>query len=69
MNDSSLLISVLHTFILSNGENSLSEILDFYPEVSYADAKGKERVERANKYFIMFGQSGDLKGLSLAERR
>lgn len=69
MNDSSLLISVLQTFIVNRGTESLSKTVDLYPEISYTDSKGKERTERGNKYFIMYGEKGEKEGVSLAERR
>ena len=28
-----------------------------YPEVSFTDGKGREQTERANKYFIMYGET------------
>ena len=43
--------------------------MELYPEMSFTDDKGKTHTERANKYFIMLGEDGDTKGLSLAERR
>ena len=69
MNDSSLLISVLRTCMLNGGELSVSQAVDLYPEMTYTDGKGKTHTERANKYFIMLGEDGDTKGISLAERR
>ena len=44
-------------------------MLDLYPEMSYRDDKGKERTERGNKYFVMYGERGETEGVSLAERR
>lgn len=69
INDSSVLISILETFILNGGAQSLSSVQDMYPEVSSTDSKGKTKIERANKYFIMLGERGDSHGVSLAERR
>ncbi len=69
INDSSLLISVLQTFIVNDGSENLSRTLDLYPEMKYTDKEGKEKTERANKYFIMYGENGESKGVSLAERR
>ena len=69
INDSTLLISVLHTFISNGGRESLGQVLEQYPEMSYTDDKGKARTERVNKYFIMFGERGGTEGISLAERR
>ena len=69
MNDSSLLISVLRTCMLNEGQLSVAKAMDLYPEMSYTDDKGKNQTERANKYFIMLGEDGPTKGVSLAERR
>lgn len=69
INDSSLLISVLQTFMVNRGAEPLSKVLALYPEMSYTDSKGKERTERGNKYFIMYGEKGETEGVSLAERR
>lgn len=67
LNDSSLLISVLHTFLVKKGSQSLSDTLDLYPEMVSKDQKGKAMKERGNKYFIMHGEVGGAG--SLAERR
>ena len=64
-----MVISVLHTFIIKNGAETLSKVLDLYPEMSYMDDKGKTITERVNKYFIMYGENGDSGDVSLAERR
>lgn len=69
MNDSSLVISLLQTVMVNDGDLSVSQALDLYPEMSYTDGKGKTKTERANKYFIMFREKGDKTGVSLAERR
>ena len=42
------------------------EALALYPEMSYTDVKGKAQSERANKYFIMFGET---EGVSIGESR
>ena len=52
--------------MVKGGAESLSRLQDLYPEMSYKDSKGKVRTERANKYYIMFGES---QGISLAEKR
>ena len=53
--DSSLIISVLRSCVVGTG--TVEDTLTLYPQVQFTDAKGKERVERANKYFIMFGDT------------
>ena len=52
-----------------NGDLSLSQSLDLYPEMAYTDNKGKTRTERANQYFVMLPNSGATDDMSLAERR
>jgi microsomal prostaglandin-E synthase 2 len=53
--DSSLIISVIRSCFVGTG--TVEETLALYPEVTFTDTKGKERVQRANKYFIMFGDT------------
>ena len=55
--------------MMNEGKLSVKEAIDLYPEMSYTDGKGKAQTERANKYFIMLGEDGETKGVSLAERR
>ena len=55
--------------MVHKGEISVGQAVDLYPEMTYTDSKGKMHTERANKYFIMLGEDGDTKGISLAERR
>ena len=69
MNDSSLLISVLRTCMVNEGKLNVGQAMELYPEMSYTDGKGKTHTERANRYFIMLGEEGNAKGVSLAERR
>lgn len=38
-------------------KSPVSQSLDMYPEVSFTDDKGHEQAERANKYFIMYGET------------
>lgn len=65
-----MLISVLHTYLVHNGSENLSNTLDLYPEVTSEDKKGKITKERMNQYFIMYGDKGESLGAaSLAERR
>ena len=67
VNDSSLVISVLRTCTITGKD--ISEVMALYPEMSYTDAKGKTQLERANKYFIMFGEAGETGGASIGESR
>ncbi len=50
-------------------QRSVPATLELYPEMSYTDAKGKVQTERANKYFIMYGEEGEGSGKSINERR
>ncbi|XP_068721051.1 prostaglandin E synthase 2-like [Montipora capricornis] len=51
INDSSVIISALRSVML--GQDSVEQILIYYPEIKMQKADGKEEKEYANKYFIM----------------
>ena len=53
--DSSLIISVLQSCMVGTG--TVEETLTLYPQIAFIDEKGRDQVERANKYFIMFGNT------------
>lgn len=53
--DSSLIISVLQSCRVGTG--TVGETLTLYPQINFTDEKGRDQVERANKYFIMFGDT------------
>ena len=55
--------------MVNEGKLSVGQAMELYPEMNYTDSKGKTHTERANKYFIMLGEEGNAKGVSLAERR
>ncbi len=57
MNDSSVIISVLETF-LENRMDPLSKILAYYPSMESKNKRGKTVYEFPNKYFIMYGERG-----------
>ncbi len=67
INDSSLLISVLRSSKLLMDE-SVTAVLDMYPEMKYTNEKGKDTFERANKYFIMYGEDAT-DGKDVGQRR
>lgn len=48
-----MIISALSTLLLDTGTN-LSEIVRYYPSVSYRDDDGKMKSEIVNRYFVMF---------------
>lgn len=56
LNDSSLIISVLTTF-LNDKKQKLKDILEFYPMLEYKDEKGKKKTDVLNRYFLMFQDS------------
>ena len=53
--DSSLIISALQSCMVGTG--TVEETLTLYPQIAFTDEKGRDQVERANKYFIMFGNT------------
>ena len=55
LNDSSLILSVLRSWMVGTG--TITQTMDLYPEMSFQDERGKEMVERVNRYFIMFGDA------------
>ncbi|XP_015767377.1 PREDICTED: prostaglandin E synthase 2-like [Acropora digitifera] len=57
INDSSVIISALRSVLL--GQDSVEQILIYYPEIKMQKADGKEEMEFANKYFIMHKGSID----------
>ncbi|XP_018096540.1 prostaglandin E synthase 2 isoform X1 [Xenopus laevis] len=54
LNDSSVIISVMKSFLTSN--KSLEEILSYYPSMKAVNDKGKEVVEYNNKYWLMLDE-------------
>lgn len=64
MDDSSLIISVLRTCMLTG--KTVQDVLLYYPEMA-ATEKGKSTTERVNKYFVMYNEAPDT--LQLAMRR
>ncbi|MGH0170964.1 UNVERIFIED_CONTAM: hypothetical protein FKN15_070121 [Acipenser sinensis] len=55
LNDSSVISSVIKTYMISKDKN-LKQILSYYPEMKYKDEKGKEVTEYSNKYWVMLGE-------------
>ncbi|XP_017952053.1 prostaglandin E synthase 2 isoform X2 [Xenopus tropicalis] len=54
LNDSSVIISVIKTFLTS--KKSLEEILSYYPSMKAANDQGKEVIEYNNKYWLMLDE-------------
>ena len=57
MDDSSLIISVLHTCMLTG--RSIRDVLHYYPEMAVVDSKGRSVSERVNKYVVMYSDVPD----------
>ncbi|NXW69282.1 PGES2 synthase, partial [Hirundo rustica] len=55
LNDSSVIISAIKTYLISR-RNSLEEIVSFYPPVKTVTEKGKEVLEYENKYWLMLDE-------------
>lgn len=53
LNDSTLIISVLSSYLISKTSN-LNEIINFYPSMKYVDENGQTKDEILNKYFLMY---------------
>nr|XP_033816483.1 prostaglandin E synthase 2 isoform X2 [Geotrypetes seraphini] len=55
LNDSSVIISVMKTYLLSRRKN-LEEIASYYPSMKSRNEKGKEVIEYNNKYWLMLDE-------------
>ena len=65
MDDSSLIVSVLRTCMLT-GQN-IRDVLLYYPEMAVTNSKGTSVNERVNKYVVMDAKAPD--ALQLVRRR
>ncbi|XP_075691237.1 prostaglandin E synthase 2 [Rhinoderma darwinii] len=54
LNDSSVIISAMKTFLLSR--KSLEEIVSYYPTIKVTNEKGKEVTEYQNRYWLMLDE-------------
>ncbi|XP_069842611.1 prostaglandin E synthase 2 isoform X1 [Dendropsophus ebraccatus] len=54
MNDSSVIISAMKTFLVSR--KSLEEIVTYYPGIQVTNDKGKEVTEYQNRYWLMLDE-------------
>uniref|UniRef100_A0A8B9ER84 Prostaglandin E synthase 2 n=1 Tax=Anser cygnoides TaxID=8845 RepID=A0A8B9ER84_ANSCY len=54
LNDSSVIISAIKTYLIS--KNSLEEIVSFYPPMKTVTDQGKEVFEYGNKYWLMLDE-------------
>ncbi|XP_069774900.1 prostaglandin E synthase 2 isoform X2 [Narcine bancroftii] len=52
INDSSVIISAIKTYLVSRDKN-LNKVILYYPEMKTKDEKGKEITEYNNKYWVM----------------
>ncbi|XP_053552221.1 prostaglandin E synthase 2 isoform X2 [Bombina bombina] len=55
LNDSSVIISVIKTFLVSK-RKSLEEIVSYYPSMKAVNDRGKEVIEYNNKYWLMLDE-------------
>jgi len=55
MNDSSVIISALESFLLDQSQ-SVDTLHSYYPELETENARGKTVFEYPNKYFLMHGK-------------
>ncbi|XP_017283273.1 prostaglandin E synthase 2 [Kryptolebias marmoratus] len=56
LNDSSVIISSLRTFMISK-EKSMADIIRCYPELKSVNERGKEVTEYSNKYWLMLSEA------------
>ncbi|XP_028664421.1 prostaglandin E synthase 2 [Erpetoichthys calabaricus] len=56
INDSSVIISVLKTYMVSK-EKNLGQIISFFPEMRSKNEKGKEIVEYNNRHWVMLDEA------------
>jgi microsomal prostaglandin-E synthase 2 len=59
VNDSSLIVSLLASF-LQDRTQSVGKLLTFYPAIESKNSRGKTIYEYPNKYFIMYGETGQI---------
>ncbi|XP_075041229.1 prostaglandin E synthase 2 [Mixophyes fleayi] len=55
LNDSSVIISAIKTFLISKKKN-LEEIVSYYPAMKVTNEKGKETTEYQNRYWLMLDE-------------
>ncbi|XP_048679141.1 prostaglandin E synthase 2 isoform X2 [Lepidochelys kempii] len=55
LNDSSVIISAIKTYLISR-KKSLEEIVSFYPPMKAVNERGKEVTEYGNKYWLMLDE-------------
>ncbi|KAM9324326.1 prostaglandin E synthase 2 [Gastrophryne carolinensis] len=55
MNDSSVIISAMKSFLISK-DKSLEEIVAYYPAIKVTDENGKEVMEYQNRYWLMLNE-------------
>jgi len=57
VNDSSVIVSALFSFLAGQKEEGLDTIMDCYPTMRYKNADGKEVSEIQNSYFLMYNEA------------
>lgn len=48
-----MIVSALSSYIIDN-EQSLGEVINYYPFISFYDEEGSKQFDIMNKYFLMF---------------
>jgi len=56
LNDSSLIISLLGSFLYDRSQ-PVSQLLTYYPVLESKNSRGKTVYDYPNKYFIMYGKT------------
>lgn len=68
LNDSSMIISALATYLKENTKD-ITEVVKYYPFISFIDENGTKKDEIMNKYFLMFNDSTDIDEKVVSEER
>jgi len=59
LNDSSLIVSLLSSYLLNRSE-SVTKLQSYYPAIETKNSRGKTVFEFPNKYFMMHGETGSV---------
>ncbi|XP_014243889.1 prostaglandin E synthase 2 [Cimex lectularius] len=71
LNDSSMIISALATYLNDRNAGNIQDISQFYPSISYSEPDGTVKSEILNRYFLMNGSAVDeyAKQVEMEERK
>jgi len=67
VNDSSVIISLLESFLLDKDTQQLDKLVTYYPSIETTNDRGKPALDWPNKYFIMYNT--DVKDTRKEERK